>query len=439
MVAYIDTQHIEETDSDIELARNGVAVIPAESEDCHGLQCDQSQSNSTGGMGTQMAGGEVAVKPKSGYTDKDGFHPLEVLCPMALGEDKSWFTPQLVNAILIDDEKMLRNLFRQNQLVKAWQFDFADDGLGLDSPTRFSLLEFAKRQQAWNCVSALVSQWIVDAKIPEILDVLSPAFETLERSFDCGSECGDSKAFITACNVGVFRWDAALDTPEPCVNPLYLMDFPKATSFLLNDFSTFKVASKKASILVSKRLALRQRAIKAVANDDIADLGHALDALHSNAIAALSKNEGASSAFSREMEILLSASIACRHFSCVDIIIRKYIALAISSEKFAKLEIFIACMDILDGRCDCMDEPPLESLSALAINHLLPIIEKLGDGLASIPALRNKFDQEMPMLRGVLVHACDAVKARIESKLIQAAAVNANVATIAMPAKRVRL
>ncbi len=375
----------------------------------------------------------------SGYTDTHGFHRLEVIYCDPLGEIDVNFTQQLVASIVEDNAQLLTTLFAQTELVKSWQVNLADDGLGLDSPSQFNLLEFAKRKRAMDCASKLVDLWLSEQKVDEIMEVLHPTFAALEASFERGSACEESMEFIKACNAGAFRRSVAMERPDVFTHPLYMLNFPEAIRFTINDYSNFKGVSKKFNILVNKRVALRQRALKAVANGDANDLGHTLEAMRSNAIATMSKKEVHCPVFNTEVEILISMAIACHHLSCVDTVIQKYLSFDQSTEKFSKLEIINECIDILESRCQSMNEPPLESLGVILKKYLCKVIEEIPDGLLFIPELRDQYERNTPMLRDVLLNACDTVKARIESKMIMAVAKQPNAVAIAMPSKQVRL
>jgi hypothetical protein len=372
---------------------------------------------------------------------------LEAYVPtMCLKEERPEYLQKIIGSIFDDKPELLSATLKSAEDIPPWLILFTDEDLKVNPQAKlFSMFKLAMRCKAWGCIAVLAKVW-ADYEVAHMLEsTFVPAYEEYGELPDGDPRGAELEAFFSATNKGFATGVNGNLQSEEMIYPSYSVDHQRAASFILMDFSKHALRSKKFSGPENARLALRQRAMGAIASGDAKSLGVVLEGLRANASALKGAISLDQESLSRtEIETLLTMTVACMEPECTVAVLSKLVLFSrrgkvgrmeMLKAAFGQIGIFLAALEV---RLDAMSRSP----DPLVVQALCEVVASLLCQVGDIPiitGLRQREGNQLNVMLPCLMQALDHAAANIVGMQIREAVDREEDEVVEMPRERVRL
>jgi hypothetical protein len=372
---------------------------------------------------------------------------LEAYVPtMCLKEERPEYLEKIIGSIFNDKPELLNATLKSAEDIPPWLIMFTDEDLKVNPQAKlFSMFKLAMRCKAWGCIAVLAKVW-ADFEVEQMLEsTLVPAYEEYCELTDGDPRGADLEAFFKATNKGFANGVNGNLQSEEMLYPFYNVDHQRAASFILLDFSKHVLRSKKLSGAENARVALRQRAMGAIASGDANALGVVLEGLRANASALKGAISLDQKNLSRtEIETLLTMSVACMEPECTVAVLTKIVSFSrrrkvgrmeMLKAAFGQIGIFLAALEV---RLDAMSRSPDPLVVQALCEVVAGLLCQVGD-IQIIEGLRQQRGNQLNVMLPCLMQALDHAAANIVGMQIREELDHDEHEVVAMPRERVRL
>jgi hypothetical protein len=364
----------------------------------------------------------------------------------SLKEEIPGYLERMIGAIFDDKPELLKAILKSAQDIQPWSIEFADEDLKVNPQAKlFSMFDLAKRCKAWGCIEMLAKIW-ADFDVEQMLEsTLVPAYEEYGELSDGDTGGAELEAFFKATNKGFAKSANGNLQSNEMIHPAYHAAHQRAASFILLDFSKHVLRSKKLSGAENARVALRQRAMGAIASGDANALGVVLEGLRANASAlkgAISLDQESLSRI--EIETLLTMSVACMEPECMVAVLAKLVSFSrrrkvgrmeMLRAAFGQIGIFLA---VLEVRLDATSRSPDPLVVQALCEVVAGLLCQVGD-IQIIEGLRQRRGNQLNVMVPCLMQALDHAAANIVGMQIREELDHDEHEVVVMPRERVRL
>lgn len=365
---------------------------------------------------------------------------------MSLKEELPGYLQKMIGAIFDDKPELLRAILKSAEDIPPWLIEFADEDLKVNPQTKlFSMFQLAKRCKAWGCIEVLAKIW-ADFDVAELLGpTLVHAYEEYGELPGGDPRGAELEAFFSATNKGFAKGVNGNLQSQEMIYPSYDVEHQRAASFILLDFSKHALRSTKFSGPENARLALRQRAMGAIASGDAKALGVVLEGLRANASALKGRISLDQENLSQtEIETLLTMSVACMEPDCTVAVLKKLVSFSrrrkaermdMLKAAFGPIAIFLGSLEARLGALSRSPDPLVVQALCEEFAGLLCQV----DDIPIITGLRQRSENPLSVMLPCLMQALDQAEANIVGLQIREELDHDKHEVVAMPRERVRL